>query len=253
MEDKAALLRDGERLEPLGGGYRVIVSDEHKFWTDTVLLAHFSAPKARELACELGSGCGTIPFIWAREGVPRRVDAVELQENAFSMLSRGIELNGLAGRVNAVNADLRALRGILEADVYDLVVCNPPYKAPGAGIPSSSESHLVARHETECTLTEIIRAASDLLKFSGRLCMCQRPERLTDMMDTMRECGIEPKRLRFVQQRKAKAPKLFLIEGKRGGKPGGLIVEPVLFIEDESGGFSQEMLDIYGEYKEGYV
>lgn len=253
MEDSAAELYDGERLEPLGGGFRVIVSDEHKFWTDTVLLAHFSAPKVYETACELGSGCGTIPFIWAREGVPKHVDAVEIQENACSMLSRGIEMNGLSDRIRAVNADLRELRGILELGSYDLVVCNPPYKAPGAGIPSSSESHLLARHETECTLTEIIRAASELLRFSGRLCMCQRPERLTDMLCVMRECGVEPKRLRFVQQRKAKAPKLFLIEGKRGGKPGGLVTEPVLFIEDDKGGFSQEMLDIYGEYKEGYV
>ena len=72
-------------------------------------------------------------------------------------------------------------------------------------------------------------------------------------MGAMRANNIEPKRLRFVQQRKTKAPKLFLIEGRRGGKPGGLIVEPVLFIEDEGGNFSQEMIGIYGQYKEEYL
>ena len=69
------------------------------------------------------------------------------------------------------------------------------------------------------------------------------------MTESMRRFGIEPKRLRLVQQRKTKAPKLFLLEGRRGGKRGFLDVLPTLFIEDESGGFSDEMMQIYGDYK----
>ena len=65
--------------------------------------------------------------------------------------------------------------------------------------------------------------------------------------------SIEPKRLRLVQQRKSKAPKLFLLEGRRGGKRGFLDVLPTLFIEDESGGFSKEMFEIYDDYKENYL
>ena len=69
----------------------------------------------------------------------------------------------------------------------------------------------------------------------------------------MRESGIEPKRLRLVQQRKNKAPKLFLIEGKKGGRSGGLVVNDTLLIEDESGGLSDEMIEIYGDYKTGHI
>lgn len=83
--------------------------------------------------------------------------------------------------------------------------------------------------------------------------MCQRPERLTDVLLSMRNSGIEPKKLRFVQQRAGKAPKLFLCEGRRGGKSGGLVMMPTLLIEDGSGGFSREMIDIYGAYKEDYL
>lgn len=50
--------------------------------------------------------------------------------------------------------------------------------------------------------------------------MCQRPERLGDVMESMRKFDIEPKTLRLVQQRVSKAPKLFLLEGRRGGKRG---------------------------------
>ena len=42
---------------------------------------------------------------------------------------------------------------------------------------------------------------------------------------------------------------LFLLEGRKGGKKGFLKVLGTLFIEDEKGNFSKEMLDIYGNYK----
>ena len=68
-------------------------------------------------------------------------------------------------------------------------------------------------------------------------------------MEAMRKFSIEPKTLRMVQQRKNKAPKLFLLEGRRGGNRGFLNVLPTLFIEDENGNFSEEMMNIYGSYK----
>ena len=247
------MLMEGERLEPLGNGIHVIVSDEHKFWTDTVLLAYFSAPERSAVACDLGSGCGTIPLIWLRRNLTKHIDAVEIQENACSMLKRSIMMNGLEDRISVHHCDMRELKGVLPMSGYDLAVCNPPYKASGTGIVSKEQSHMIARHESLCTIDDIMTAAQGLLNFGGRLCMCQRPERLADVMLSMRQHNIEPKRLRFVQQRPGKAPKLFLIEGRRSGRPGSLKVEPVLFIEGEKGGFSEEMLEIYGEYKEGYV
>lgn len=247
------MLNENEKIEPLGGGMKIIVSDEHKLWTDTVLLADFASPKKNDRACDLGSGCGSIPLIWLRSDAPKHVTAVEIQEKACSMLKRSIELNGLSDRIEVLNSDLRELKGKVQFSSYDLVVCNPPYKADGAGIRSKSTAHMIARHESMCTIDDIMTAAGSLLNFSGRFCMCQRPERLSDVICAMRAHDIEPKRLRFVQQRHAKAPKLFLIEGRKGGRPGGLIVEPVLFIEGENGDFSEEMIKIYGAYKEGYI
>ena len=68
-------------------------------------------------------------------------------------------------------------------------------------------------------------------------------------MEAMRSFSIEPKTLRLVQQRQSKAPKLFLLEGRKGGSRGFLTVLPTLFIEDGNGNFSVEMLEIYGDYK----
>ena len=247
------MLNAGERLEPLGSGIRVIVSREHGFGTDTVLLANFSSPGRKDKACELGTGCGAIPLIWSRDGVPAHVTAVDIQESACSMLKRSVELNCLEDRISVLHSDLLDLRGKVELSSYDLVVCNPPYKAAGTGIVNPEEAHKIARHEFTCTMDDIIRVAAGLLNYSGRLCLCQRPERLCDIICSMRQHGIEPKRLRLVQQRTTKEPKLFLIEGRRGGRPNGLRTEPVLLIENPAGDLSDEMIAIYGAYKEDYL
>ena len=235
--------------EPLGSGMEIYVSESYHFSTDTILLADFSKPSGSKLCADLGAGCGTISLLWLKNAPGLTVKAVEIQEDACRLLRGSIKLNRLEDRLEAVNADLKNLKGVLPFGAFDTVACNPPYKSGGTGITNPEAAKLIARHETECSLDDVCRAASKLLQFGGRFCLCQRPERLPDALEGMRKYGIEPKRLRLVQQRPDKAPKLFLLEGRRGGRRGFMQVLPTLFIENDEGGFSQEMLEIYGDYK----
>lgn len=243
------MLLQGEHFEPLGDGFEVIVSKEHIFGTDTILLADFAAPKPFETAAELGSGCGTIPLIWCRQGLTKHITAVELQPAPVDMLKRSIKHNKLEDKIDVIEEDLRDLRGVLPADSYDVVTCNPPYQVGGSGLVNAKVSRRIARQEWTCTLEDVVAASSRLLRFGGRLCICQRPQRLADVIDIFRDNKIEAKRMRLVQQRYEKEPKLILIEGKKGGKPGGLQIMPTLLIENPTGQLSQEMRDIYGIYK----
>lgn len=246
------MLKNDEHFEPLGNGIEVIVSPVHRFGTDTVLLANFSKPKKWENACEFGSGCGAISLIWCREEPPKHITAIELQSDGADMIERSVQHNRLADKFTVLNEDLRSL-SMLTPDSFDIVACNPPYKPQGTGIINAEQGKLLARHEFTCTIEDVCSSAARLLRFGGRLCLCQRPERLSDIISAMRNSGIEPKRLRLVQQRCAKAPKLFLIEGKKGGRAGGLNVLPTLMIENESGNISSEMIEIYGDYKTGHI
>ena len=58
--------------------------------------------------------------------------------------------------------------------------------------------------------------------------MCHLPERLVDVLATMRSHSIEPKRIRFVQQRIDSPPWLVLVEGKRGAKPFISVEAPII-------------------------
>lgn len=243
------MLLDNEKLEPLGNDVYVIVSDIHKFSTDTILLADFSSPKKHEKAIDLGTGCGAIPLLWARNNENLDAVAVDIQKDACNMLERSIDYNNLKGKICVLNSDIKDLKGKLQSASYDIISCNPPYKQIGTGIVNPNDAKKIARHEHMCTIDDIINESARLLNFAGRLCMCLRPDRLCDVMESMRKAKIEPKKLRFVQQRKNKPPKLFLIEGKRGANPGIRVLE-TLFIENDNGGLSDEMIKIYGVYGE---
>ena len=81
--------------------------------------------------------------------------------------------------------------------------------------------------------------------------MCHRPERLAEMLDLMREYKLEPKRLRLVCQRVGEEPWLVLVDAKKCANTG-LRIAPTLYIEKD-GKLSDEMIEIYGSYKEAYL
>ncbi|MEG0338492.1 MAG: SAM-dependent methyltransferase, partial [Oscillospiraceae bacterium] len=103
-----------------------------------------------------------------------------------------------------------------------------------------------ARHETMCTIEDVCHTASRLLKDGGRLCVCQRPLRLADVICAMRNERIEPKVLRFVQQRESSEnPWLFLLQGQKN-RASGLTMQKSFIVENDKGDFSDEIKAIYG-------
>jgi tRNA1(Val) A37 N6-methylase TrmN6 len=238
------------KKEPLGKDFYLYVNRFHTFGTDAVLLANFANARKKDKAVDLGTGCGIIPFLMLRDGNLQSAVGVDISEQAIALAQKTKEELKITNFV-AINSDLKALKGKVDFGCHTLVTCNPPYKAPNAGIQNEDTLTKVARHEVECTLRDIVAVSAKLLQTGGRLCMCHRPERLSELMSIMTECKVEPKRLRLVCQRKGEEPWLVLVEGRRCGNTG-LRIEPTLYVE-ENGKFSDEMIEIYGAYKEAYL
>ncbi len=238
------------KFEPLGNGFGLWVSDNHIFGTDAILLSNFANARAKDKMVDLGTGCGIIPLLMLRDGNLQSAVGVDISEEATALAQKTKEELNLE-KFTVINSDLNDLKGKVQFGCHTLVTCNPPYKANGAGLQNPNERHKVARHEVSCSLEDIIKVSAKLLQTSGRLCMCHRPERLCELLKLMSDNGIEPKRLRLVCQRVGEEPWLVLVEGKRCAK-SGMRIDPVLYIE-ENGSFSDEMIKIYGKYKEEYL
>ena len=123
--------------------------------------------------------------------------------------------------------DLRDAAVLPAPGTMDYAVSNPPYFRAGSGASAPEPSRQSAREESNCTIADVCTAAARVLRWGGSFAVVYRPERLVDLLVSLRAHGMEPKRLRFVQTKDV--PSLVLVESRRGGKPG-LTVEPPLII-----------------------
>lgn len=229
----------GRSVEMIGS-IGLNISAAHRFGTDAFLLADFAAPRHKDSVIDLCSGCGIVAAVMYERFSPKDITAVEIDPEGTALFDETIQKSGLQN-IRAVCADLKEWRAEREVDV---IVCNPPYFSESAGYMSETRTARNARHELLCSIVDVCQAAKRSLKFGGRLCICNRPERLCDIMCAMREAGIEPKRVRFVSKNSDSTPWLVLVEGKKGGAPF-LKVERNFYTLDESGEFSRELKSIY--------
>ncbi len=237
-----------ERTEALAKNLNIYVSEAHIFTSDAIVLASFCAPRHKDKCCDLGTGNGIIPLLWQRDFKPKEIVGVELSETAVELFTKTLTENNLTDKIKLVHNDLRSLKGVLPNEYYDIVSINPPYKKLGTGIVNEGEDYKNARHEFTCTLEDASEAAALLLKFGGRFCICQRPERLPDIFAAMRKFKIEPKSMREVIQRIGKEPSLVLVEGKKGSAPGFRIQKP-LILENSDGEYTEEAEELFLSYK----
>ena len=166
---------------------------------------------------------------WHDQGHRGPCLALEIQPEASELLARAAADQDI-GHIRPVCADLRSwVPGPGEAGRYDLAACNPPYFAGGPQSPDPARA--AARHEGLCTLADVCACAFRLLRDGGKLTLCHRPERLAEVLATLREHRLEPKRLAFVRSRAGAAPWLFLVEGQKNRRTG-LRLEPDILVSE---------------------
>jgi len=220
----------------------------YRFSVDALLLYSFvNVPKAKKIA-DLGAGSGVVGLLLAKKYPDAKVSLFELQERLSTLAKKNIALNSLEGRAKVINADIREMKPCSTAsgmDCFDIAVSNPPFRKPKTGLISPEEERAIARHEIRLKLPELIRAVHHLLCSKGRFFLIHHPERLTELAGSLKERGMEVKRLRFVHSHMWSVAKMVLVEAVKSGK-GGVKVERPLYIYNEHGGHSEEMIRIYG-------
>lgn len=250
MMNKDTLLRSGERLDDLQiKGYGIIQSPgRFCFGMDAVLLSSFAKVKKGERALDLGTGTGILPILLEAKNQGLRYVGLEIQEESADMAGRSVRYNELEEKIDIITGDIKEAAGIFGAASFEIITTNPPYMIGEHGLKNENEALYIARHETLCTLDDILRESAKILKCKGRFYMVHRPFRLPEIFAKMCAYGIEPKRMRLVYPYVDKEPNMVLIEGLKGGKPR-LKVEPPLVVYEEGGAYTGELIEMYGGEK----
>ena len=241
-------INDWERVDDLHRNGYVIIQDPKRFCfgIDAVILSGFAEVKKGENVMDLCTGTGIIPILLEAKTEGSHFTGLEIQEVSVEMARRSVRLNGLEDKVTIDFGDVKNTEALYRASSFDVVTVNPPYMNEGGGLKNGYSPKTIARHEVLCSLEDVVDAAARLLVPQGRLYMVHRPHRLTDIMVTLRNHRLEPKRLRFVHSYADREPVMVLVEAVSNGKPMVKVMPP-LIIYKEDGEYTGEIMKIYYE------
>lgn len=240
-------LNKNEKIEDLQFKNLKIIQNKKGFCfgIDSILLSDFAKEiKPNTKVLDLGTGTGIIATLLCKKTELKEIIGVEIQKEVYEMAQKSIQLNQLENKFKIINEDILNLNKIFEKNIFDAIVTNPPYKKKDTGIKNEEEKKIISRHETTANLEDFIKISKDLLKDKGEFYMVHRTDRLVDILSIMRAYKIEPKIMRFVYSNKNSEPKLLLIKGVKNAKPF-LKVEKNLYIYNEEGKYTEEILKIY--------
>ena len=242
-------LKNNERIDDLE--FKNLKIIQNKSWfcfgIDAILLSDFAKDiKPDSNIVDLCSGNGIISILLSKKVKAKSISAIEIQKDVAEMSQRSINLNNLQNIIKVYNIDLNNLENIFNKNSFDCIVTNPPYKEINTGIQNESMNKLISKHEIKCNLDNILKISNNLLKNNGSFYMVHRPNRLCDIICTMRKYNLEPKIIRFIQPNINKPPNLLLIKGVKNSKPF-LKFENNLILYNLDGSYTKELLKIYNK------
>ncbi len=221
--------KENEQIdELLVGGLKILQSKEaFHYGSDAVFLANFASVRKNEKVLDLCTGGGIIPLLLAAKTNAAYIAGIELQKNVADTAQRSVLLNGLEDRVKIIEGDIKQAAKLTGGISFDVVTCNPPYMKVDHGAKSKQPGYAIARHEIECSMDDVAKAAASVLKFGGRFYVIQKAQRLSDVIASCLAYHLEPKSIRFLHTSSEKNAKLMLLYAMAGAKPGMQVLPPV--------------------------
>ena len=207
----------------------------YKHSVDPILLADFVEARKGDRVIDLGTGSGVIPVCLAKRFKNIEIVGLELQESfvkaarektsPFSPPSQG----GDGGcPIEIIKGDIRDVKSLFDAESFDIVIGNPPYRKADDGRINPDKEKAIARHEIEITLSEFIKAAKYLVKNMGSVNIIYHPYRLTELLSTMTENKLTPKRIQFIHPTIGSKAEMVMVEGIKNGRHELMVMKPLI-------------------------
>jgi len=221
-------------------------TESQAFNLDTILLASFAKiPYRTKQILDIGTGVGGL-MLYLSQKTNAKITGIEIQANRYEQALKNIQINHLETQLSCVLSDVRALK---YKDV-DYIITNPPFfKVDEDSHLSMTKEDLIARHEINLTLEELIKTSASFLKNGGYIALIHRPDRFEEIARLMEKYDMVMKRIRFVHPYSHKKANHILVEAMKKGKPG-LIIEPPIILYHDKHIMTKELIDLYGGEKD---
>lgn len=277
-------IKKDEKLDSLEiRDYKIIQKNsEFKFGIDSVILANIAhkqfeksyKEKSKFYFCDMCAGSGVIANIfYAKHLLSTKKEEeknlkgilIEINKSVCDAAQRSITINGFEKNLYVINEDIKKLksvslktneelRGFLHinqkvskpnlSETMNIIMANPPYFKQEKGLKNKVNSIHSARAEEDCSIEDIAKAASFLLKNAGSLYMIHKTERLTEITKVLSKNKLEPKEIYFIHSFKEKESQNFIIKAVKNGKEGIKVNAPLIIYEKE-GVYTKDLMELY--------
>ena len=199
---------------------------------DAVLLAASLSGKDGESFAEAGCGAGTALLCGAHRLAGCAFTGFERDAAALELSGRGIEANGLGGRVSLRPQDVGERPADLE-NQFDQAFSNPPFFEPGTVRAPIAERQ--AAYMAETPLKAWILFLHHITKPGGRITLIHRAAVLGDLLELL---GPRTGEIEVLPIRPApgEAAGRVLIRGRKGLRRGPVTLYDGLALHDAPGG-----------------
>lgn len=216
-------------------------SCSQKVSTDACIFGAWTARHARPsgTALDIGAGTGLLMLMLAQQH-DVDIDGVEIEPECFGQMKENISKSKWANRLRAILGDVKEMN---EPGRYDLVISNPPFYENQLSSPN--EVRNLAWHSSKLSLEELFSNALSLLAHTGQFALIIPYVRKDELVGLARNAGLFPSRSLSVRHTLAHPfTRYMVMYSKKEVEP---IIE-ILNIKTEEGNYSEEMLQLMGEY-----
>jgi tRNA1Val (adenine37-N6)-methyltransferase len=227
--------------------------------TDGVLLGAWAALCLAPRILDIGAGSGLLSLMAAQRSlIDTQITAVEVDLAAANACQYNIEQSPWATKVKLLNLSIQQFRQqhlLNNIDLFDHIVCNPPYFEYGPQAIEHARS--TARHTKSLSFADLQQAISQLLAPQGLASLILPQLSLTSFVKQLSRTGLTIMTQVNVASVEGKAPNRVLLalghsateynnHPDRASSTNNSY--QTMFIRDKQGQYSQAMADLCREF-----
>lgn len=186
---------------------------------------------------DVGSGCGVVGLLVARDNPKVELEAVEKQA-AF------VEYATINARVNKIDYTIHQgdFLDLDETQKYDYIISNPPFYHEGA---TRSEDEMLyhARYNINLPIEHFFKKVSRLLKPNAHFIFCYDATQFFLICAALDKVKLRVVDVRFVHPKKERGASLVMLHVRNGSKSLMKVLPPLMSFEGDE--FSSEVQEIY--------
>ncbi|MDD5401520.1 MAG: methyltransferase [Sulfurimonas sp.] len=206
--------------------------------SDSIFLYDFISsfkPKGRVL--DVGSGCGVVGLLVARDNEKVELEAVEKQKTF-------VEYATINARVNKIEYKIHKSDFLeLDEDVkYDYIISNPPFYHDGV-TKSQNEMLFHARYNINLPIDRFFKKVSRVLKPNSHFIFCYDASQFGAICAGLDKVNMRAVDVQFIHPKIDRVSSLVMVHARNGSKSLMKIWPPFISFEGEE--LSQKAKEIY--------